>query len=65
MSIETDIEFELEDLQELVTEVAKEYREWPYGLYGKAEHFMPDFKKMHQRIDKILQLASLEDNNDT
>lgn len=61
MSIATDIEFELEDLQELLIEVAKEYYEWPYGLYGKAEHFMPEFEKLRQRIDNIFQLASLED----
>jgi hypothetical protein len=65
MSIETDIEFELEDLQELVTVIEKEYREWPYGLYDKVEHFMPEFGQLRRRIDKILQLASLEDNNDT
>lgn len=62
MSIATDIEFELEELQELVIKIEKEYRKWPYGLYGKVEHFMPEFEEIRHRIDKILQLASLEDD---
>ena len=62
MSFAVDIEIELEELQDFVAAVITEYREWPYALYGKVEHFMPEFEKMRQKTEKILQLASLEDN---
>lgn len=62
MSVDVDIATELEELQDFVAAVITEYREWPYSLYGKVEHFMPDFEEIRHRIDKILQLASLEDD---
>ena len=62
MSVDVDIATELEELQDFVAAVITEYREWPYSLYGKVGHFMPEFEKMRHRIDRIFQLASLEDN---